>query len=399
MNLIEVKDKKSKKEFLEVARIIYKDDNIWVCPPDKTIEGIFDPAKNVFFRNGEACRWILKDEKGNLIGRVAAFINKNKAFNFDPPTGGMGFFECVNDKDAAFMLFDQCKEWLSERKIEAMDGPINFGENDNFWGLLVEGFTHPSYGMNYNFPYYKDLFEAYGFTSYFDQVSNHLNLRVPFPERFWKIADWIRKKPAYRYEHFTFAKAEKYIMDLKHIYDTTWVFHENFTPINADDLRARLKKVKQAVVEEFIWFVYHDEEPIAFLFMLPDVNQILKHLNGSMNLWAKLKFLYYKSRKTMTRARIVIMGVVPNFQKSGVESAIFWHLDQVLTKQYPEYHEVELSWVGDFNPKMRKLHESVGAVFAKNHLTYRKFFDEEREKTRSTIIPMDTKEKFVKGEK
>ena len=97
----------------------------------------------------------------------------------------------------------------------------------------------------------------------------------------------------------------------------------------------------------------------------------------------------------MTRARVVIMGVVPNFQKSGVESAIFWHLDQVLKKN-PEYHELELSWVGDFNPKMRKLHESVGAVFAKKHYTYRKHFDENREAVRSSIIPMDTKEKFVK---
>jgi len=163
MKLFEVNDKKTKKEFLDVARVLYKDDDVWVCPPDKTIDGIFDPDKNVFFNHGEACRWILKDDQGMLIGRVAAFINNKKAFNFDPPTAGMGFFECINDNDAAFMLFDKCKEWLSERKIEAMDGPINFGENDNFWGLLVEGFTHPSYGMNYNFPYYKDLFEAYGF--------------------------------------------------------------------------------------------------------------------------------------------------------------------------------------------------------------------------------------------
>lgn len=383
---------------MDVPRVLYKDDDIWVCPPDKTIEGIFDPKRNVFFKNGEACRWILKDDDGKLIGRVASFVNKNKAFNFDPPTGGMGFFECINDKEAAFMLFDKCKEWLSERKLEAMDGPINFGENDNFWGLLVEGYTHPSYGMNYNFPYYQELFEAYGFVPYYEQISNHLDLRKPFPERFWKIADWIRQKPDYTYEHFTFKNSEKYINDLKHIYDTAWVFHENFTPINADDLRAKLAKVKAAVKEEFIWFVYHDGEPIAFLFMLPDVNQILKHLNGKLNFWNKLRFIYLKYRKTMTRARVVIMGVVPNFQKSGVESALFWHLDKVMKKN-PEYHELELSWVGDFNPKMRKLHESVGADFAKKHYTYRKHFDPNRPPVRSSIIPMDTREKAVRDGK
>lgn len=395
MKLIEVNDKKTRKQFLDVPRILYKDDDIWVCPPDKTIEGVFDPARNVFFKNGEACRWILKDDKGNLIGRVAAFVNKNKAFKIDPPTGGMGFFECISNKEAAFKMFDKCKEWLTERKLEAMDGPVNFGENDNFWGLLVEGFTHPSYGMNYNFPYYQELFEAYGFVSYYEQISNHLDLHKPFPERFWKIADWIRQKPEYSYEHFTFRNSEKYINDLKHIYDAAWVFHENFTPINADDLRAKLAKVKVAVKEEFIWFVYHKDEPIAFLFMLPDVNQILKHLNGSLNFFNKLKFIYLKYRKTMTRGRVVIMGVVPNFQKSGVESALFWHLDKVMKKN-PEYSELELSWVGDFNPKMRKLHDSVGAVFAKKHYTYRLHFDPNRPPVRSSIIPMDTKEKAMR---
>jgi len=92
------------------------------------------------------------------------------------------------------------------------------------------------------------------------------------------------------------------------------------------------------------------------------------------------------------------MGVKPKFQKSGIESAIFWHLDKVM-KRKPHYTELELSWVGDFNPKMRALHESVGAVFAKKHVTYRCLFKEEAGHHRSTIIPRDTKEKALKREK
>jgi hypothetical protein len=160
-------------------------------------------------------------------------------------------------------------------------------------------------------------------------------------------------------------------------------------------LKRTMLNAKDIIDEEFIWFAYHQGEPIAFLIMFPDVNQILKHLDGKLTLKNKLKFLYLKKKNTMTRARITIMGVVPQFQKSGIESGIFWHLNQVMNRK-PWYTELELSWVGDFNPKMRALHESVGAKFAKKHITYRKLFADENINQRSIIIPVDTKEKFVK---
>ena len=130
MKIFEVVDKKAKKEFLDIARLIYKNDPNWVQLLDVQIEKIFDPKINVFFQNGEATRFVLKDDNGKLIGRIATFINRDKAFGFEQPTGGCGFFECINDKKAAFLLFDTAKEWLEKRKMKAMDGPINFGENE-----------------------------------------------------------------------------------------------------------------------------------------------------------------------------------------------------------------------------------------------------------------------------
>ncbi len=398
MKIFEVVDKKTRKEFLDTAKIIYKNDPNWVQPLDVQIEEIFDPKTNVFFQNGEATRFILKDDDGNLIGRIAAFINRDKAFGFDQPTGGCGFFECINDKKSAFLLFDTAKEWLEKKGMKAMDGPINFGENDNFWGLLVDGFTQPTIGMQYNPPYYKEIFESYGFKFYFEQVSNNLDLTKKFPERFWKIAGWVSKKPEYSFEHFSFSNMDKYINNFLEIYKDAWEFHENFKPINIDDVKVKLSDAKSFIKEEFIWFAYHEGEPIAFLVMYPDVNQIIKHLHGKLNLWSKIKFAWLRKRKTMTRARIVIMGVKPKYQRSGIESAIFWHLDKVMKKN-PEYTDVELSWVGDFNPKMRALHESVGATFAKRHITYRYLFNTNKEYHRSTIIPVDTKEKAIKKEK
>ncbi len=126
---------------------------------------------------GEAIRWILKDENGKTIGRIAAFFDRVRSYVYRQPTGGIGFFEVIENKDAAFTLFDTGKKWLSSHGMEAMDGPVNFGENDNNWGLLVDGFMQQGYGMPYHKKYYRDFFEAYGFRNYYEQYSYHREVR------------------------------------------------------------------------------------------------------------------------------------------------------------------------------------------------------------------------------
>lgn len=394
MRIITVDSKTTRRQFLEVVKLIYQNDSAYVRPLDVMIEEIFDPSKNEFYQHGEATRFLLLDESNQPIGRVGAFINRKKAFGFDQPTGGMGFFECINNQKAAFLLFDAAKEWLTQRGMEAMDGPINFGENDNFWGLLVEGFTHPAFGMQYNPPYYKTFFEAYGFVNYFEQVTNHLDLKKPFPERFWKIAGRVVSKPEYSFKPFRWKEQEQVIKDFKEVYDDAWQFHENFTPMNPDTLRKSLREAKPFLIEDLIWFAYCNNEPAAFLVMFPDVNQIIKHFNGSFNLWNKLRFLYYRWNNEMTRTRVVIMGVRPKYQRLGLESGLFWQLRDVVAGR-PYLEEMELSWVGDFNPRMRAIHEAVGAVFGKRHITYRYIFDAEKRNInkRANKIPFDNRNK------
>ncbi len=385
MQLVEVIEKNAKKAFHKIPHLIYRDDPNWACPLEGMVEDIFNPDKNPSFKNGKAVRWVLKNDDGKLIGRIAAFINFNKAYTYDQPTGGCGFFECINDQEAANMLFDVARGWLKKNGMEAMDGPINFGENYVNWGLLAKGFMPQGYGMPYNPGYYVKLFENYGFKIFFKQFSYHLDYSVPFPERFWKIAGWVANKPAYSFEHFDYKNAEKYIDDFAHIYDEAWRFHEHFQPLDKDDLRDFIKTSKAVIDPEFIWFAYHEGTPIALFVMIPDINQILRRLNGKLNMWNILKFIYYKKKRVMTRTRILIMGVVPKFQKSGIESAIFWHQDKLMLKK-PWYKEVELSWAGDFNPKIVSLYESVGGKHVKTHYTMRYLFDREKNFERAPVI-------------
>jgi len=385
MNITRVTDKKTRKQFLDAARLIYKDDKAWVCPFDKEIEAIFDPEKNPYFKHGKVERWILKDNDNNLTGRIAAFIDKNLAFTYDQPTGGMGFFECINDKGSAFLLFDTAKEWLREHGMEAMDGPINFGETDKYWGLLVDGFTHPSFEVPYNPSYYQELFESYGFLTYYKMEGFHLDITKPLDDRFMKIAEWVSKKPGYEFRHFTWKEQERFTKDFAEVFNEAWAsFKTNFEPLQADYIRTVLKKARAIIDEEFIWLAYFEGKPIAIYLMFPDMNMILKHLNGKLDLISMIRFLYLKKRNTMTRAKGLLMGVIPKYQNHGIESAFILKVREVFARK-PHYTEVEFSWVADFNPKMRKIFISVGSIPAKNYITYRYLFDRNKEFKRYPI--------------
>lgn len=373
MQMIEVKDIATQKTFLDVPRVIYKKDPLWVCPLNADIESIFDPAKNNFHQFGECTRWILKDDSGRLIGRIAAFINSKKAFYYEQPTGGCGFFECIDDQRAADILFDTAKNWLAERGMKAMDGPINFGENDMWWGLLVEGFTSPYYGMNYNPPYYKRLFEHYGFEVLYEQISNKLTRAKPFPERFTKIAEWVSKKPGVTLEHLQIKNLRKYATDFKEIYNDGWTDFENFTPITDATIMESFEKMKPIVDENLIWFAYVDGSPASFVLILPDTNELIRGLNGKLDLMGKLRFLWNKHVVKNKRMRAVIMGTKKQYQRFGLESALFIRLKEYTTPPN-QYKELEMSWVGDFNKQMLAIHEATGASFAKKHITYRHIF-------------------------
>ena len=387
MQLLEVVDKKTKKQFHQVPHIIYKNDPNWAAPLLGMVEGIFDPKKNKTFRNGKAIRWILVDDKGNLIGRIAAFINFNLAKTYEQPTGGCGFFECIDDQEAANKLFKAAADWNKENGMEAMDGPINFGENYVNWGLLVDGFIPQGFGMPYNPMYYEKLFRGFGFEVYFEQYCFHLDYTVPFPERFWKIAGWVAKKPQYQFKHFDFKQADKFIDDFCTVYDAAWSFHEHYKPLDPDDLYDFLTESKAILDPEMIWFAYAEDKPIAMFVMIPDINQILLKLNGKLDLPGILKFFYYKKKKVINRTRIFLMGVDPKYQRAGIESGIFWHQEQIMKKKsHRHYSEVELSWAGDFNPKIIAIYEATGAKKAKTHYTMRYLFDRSKKVTKAPMI-------------
>jgi GNAT superfamily N-acetyltransferase len=317
---------------------------------------------------------VVYDKSSRPIGRIAAFVNERKAFKTDPPTGGCGFFECVDDQQVADLLFDQARLWLATRGIGAMDGPVNFGENVMWWGLLIEGFTRPYYGMNYNPPYYQALFENYGFRILYEQISNRISIDKPFPDRFARIAEWAARRQGVRIEHLRMRDFGKYAQDFMDIYNNAWRHFENFTPVTLETVRENFEKMRPVMDERMVLYAYVNDDPASFLLVLPDTNELIDGLDGRLGLWGKLRFAWNRQTRKHRRMRAVIMGTKEEYRNQGLESALFIRLKEYVLP-LGHYEELELSWVGDFNTRMMSIHKATGAEMSKRHATLRFVFD------------------------
>ncbi len=378
MIIKEVISAADKQEFLLLPVRLYKNSPQWIRPLDKDIESVFDPEKNKTFRTGECIRWILKNENNETIGRIAAFYD-NKIINKgnDQPTGSFGLFECIDDQGAAFMLFDQCKQWLQSKGMEAMDGPVNFGNRDRWWGLLVEGYhLQPNYQCNYNPPFYKDFFEKYGFQVYFYQLTFGRAVNGPLDERLLEKAELIAKDPSYKFEYLKKKDWGTLANKIREVYNKAWANRGEIPELTDPQAKLIVKQMKPIMDEKLIWFGYYKNEPIAFFLSLPEVNQIFKHVNGKLDLLGKLKFAWNTLLKTNRKAFGVLFGVVPGHQGKGVDGAIIEAFRKVHQEQVKRYDDYEMNWIGDFNTKMIRVCEQINAPVVKRHATYRKLFDE-----------------------
>jgi len=376
MQIIEVNTSDLAKEFLRFPKKIYKNDPNYIRPWDHDINEVFDPNKNKWFREGEVIRFLLKNAEGEWIGRIAAFTHPKVERNVKTPTGGCGFFECINDQSAANLLFDTAKQWLQSKGKETMDGPINFGEQDKWWGLLVQGFDPPLYGMNYNPKYYQTLFETYGFQNYYNQLVFRYDLTKPAPERFHKAYEKLAKDPDFTFDHARKNNLAKYAEDFRIVYNEAWAkAHAGFKPMRKQQTAAIMKTLKPIMVEEALIFAYYKERPIGIFLSIPNLNEIIKHLNGQFGIWAKIKFMWHlKVAKSFRSLSAIIFGVIPEFQGKGVDAGLAVMGDRAFINK-GRFDFMELMWIGDFNPKMVNIAEQLETKRSKTLTTYRYHFD------------------------
>lgn len=372
MNAVKVTNDAEKREFLEFPPRLYKNDKNYIRPLNKDIQDVFDKKKNKFFKTGECERFLFKNTQNQTVGKVAVFVNKK--YKQEQPTGGIGFFDCINDQETANFIFDFCKNWLQERGMEAMDGSINFGERDKFWGIVTDGFDEPLYGMNYNLPYYKDLFENYGFQIYFNQLCYSRPVHGDVSRVFTVMHAKHAKNPAISAKPMKKNQLEKFAKDFTEVYNKAWADHGGGKEMEYAKTLKMFKAMKPVINEHISWFVYENEKPIAMWMNIPDLNQWFKYLRGKFGIWEKLKFLWVKKVRKNTKMVGIVFGVVPEWQRTGIDGYMIWEGTKHLRK-HTDFEVTELQWIGDFNPKMMKIAESLDTTVTRKLATYRYLFD------------------------
>lgn len=363
MQIIEVYDKASVTDFLKVNVLMNAGNPNYIRPLNNEVEEVFNPEKNKQFKYGKACRWVAKTDDGELVGRIAAFISSkyiNKGTDFI--TGCVGFFDCINDQATANLLFDTAKEWLIDCGAEAMDGPVNFGDRDKWWGLMVEGFDRePMYGMSFNPSYYESLFEGYGFRNYYNQYYYYMNVDDPLPTKFPERYEKFSKKPGYAAKHVKLSELDKYAGDFATVYNAAWAQHGEAKEITKEQVVKLFSKMKPIMDERVVWFAYYKEDPIAMFVNLPDLNQYFKHFNGRLGWLEKLHLIWMKWRGTNKQLTGLAFGVVPKYQALGVDSFLIYACGLHLQGK-GWYHRYEMGWAGDWNPKMYNIYKSLGEI-------------------------------------
>lgn len=379
MQIFEVNEAKTANEFIEVNILMNRNSKFYIRTLDNEIHDVFDEQKNKNFKYGAAKRWILKDEQGKLIGRIAAFVHTkyiNKGTDYK--TGGIGFFESINNQDAANMLFNTAKIWLQSQNMEAMDGPINFGERDKWWGLMVEGFNEePVYGMPFNPSYYQTLFENYGFKNYYNQYWYKMLIDEPLTTKFKERFDKFNNKPGYEAKHISLKNLEKHAEEFATVYNAAWAQHGEAKEVTKEQILKLFKTLKPIIDERVIWFAYFKGEPIAMFINVPDINQYFKHFNGKLNLLNKLKLVWLKKTGACKRLTGLAFGVIPKYQALGVDSYLIQACANVLQNKN-WYINYEMGWAGDWNPKMINIYKSLGGTQNRRMVTYRYIFDQKK---------------------
>ncbi len=361
------------RDFHRVLDVVYAKDPVFVHYIENDVEDVFSPEKNKLFNKGwQVQRWVAK--KGSEpVGRIAAFcriVEKDSMGNaIIADKGGIGFFDCVQDDIIAAQLFDTAENWLYQKGVGDIQAPINFGDRDSFWGLRIEGTTAPSYRENYHPAYYRQWFLSRGYEVEIEQFTYDIIEEKFNFERFSKIAERVTATGKYTFEFLDYNQLEKFTTDFVTIYNKAWSFHEDFEPLTNEALLKRFKSIKPAMPKEFAVFAYDQGEPIGLFISILELNLLFKSFKGKLGLWQKILFML--QRNSIRKAKGIVFGIIPSHHNLGIETGMIIKFHQGL-RALNRVDSMELSWIGDFNPKMISMLQSLGAYKTKTHHTFLK---------------------------
>lgn len=367
MNEIKIKSVQNKSDLMKFIKFqwsIYKNDPYWVPPLIMERKKLLDKTKNPFFKHAEI-EYYLAEREGIIVGRIAAIKNKIHLHHHNDENGFFGFFECINDQDVANALFDAARKWLKQKNLKGMLGPANPSSNDE-WGMLIDGFNDsPRILMTYNPKYYNQLCENFGMTKSKDLYAYKLeNHKVMASEKLKRVQQIARDRYKLNISQLDVKNFKNDLEKVKYVYNKAWAPNWGFIPMTDEQIDAMAKELKPLIEPSLVLFGEVGGKLVGFALVMLDYNELLKNMNGRLLPFNFLKL--FTQRKKIKWSRIITLGIIPEFQKKGLDSVFYWEIVN-------RAHEIgidlgEASWILEDNDMMNR---GANVMGGERYKTYR----------------------------
>jgi len=368
IEIIAVENAAELRAFIDLPWKLYAEYPHWVPPLKKEVRRLLDPHRHPFWEFS-ARRLFLARRGAEPVGRIAGIIDRHHNQFHHENMGSWGFFECADDQEAAAALFSAVETWVRQQGMTFMRGPLSPSTNYET-GLLIEGFNYPPVlNMAYQPPYYLGLIEACGFTKEKDLLAFLIDGAYQLPEWMERLAERLVQKKGIRIRRFRPKAEDAEFALIREIYNACWSGNWGFVPLSDNEMRDIQKSVMKFTDPDLTFFIDYEDEPAAVCVIFPDMNPMLKRLNGRIGLLGMLKFLLY--RREIRGLRCLMFGIKDEFRQLGIPMLAFQHIYDIARKQ-KQYQYLEMGWTLEDNESINSLLEEAGAKRYKKYRIFRK---------------------------
>ncbi len=369
----QVQTRQDIEDFIRLPFKLYQGDPNWVPFLLSERRKFLDPKHNPFFDHADVALWLARRD-GQVVGTISSHIDHLHNQVHDEKIGMFGLFETVNDYAVAEALFSTARDWVRERGMMALRGPLSFSQNHEC-GLLIDGFDGPPVVMmTYNPPYYIEFCERFGLSKAMDLYAYTGDLvqfgedPSRFPPKLLRVTEKVKKRLGITIRSVDMKNYAQEIERAEHVYNLAWEKNWGFVPMTDAEIEKTAIDLKQILDSDLAILAEIDGQPVGVSVAIPDANQVLKHLNGRLFPLGWLKALWYA--RQITRARLMIMGVVSEYRGRGIESLLMFETLKATVKN--GYQTIEMSWILENNEIMNRITLNIGQAYGAHvYRTYR----------------------------
>jgi GNAT superfamily N-acetyltransferase len=361
------------EDFIRFPFELYREDPNWVPFLLGEQRKFLDPGHNPFFDHADVALWMAR-RNGQVVGTISSHIDHLHNQVHEEKVGMFGLFETVSDYAVAEALFSTARDWVSQQGMTALRGPLSFSQNHEC-GLLVDGFDgQPVVMMPYNPRYYIDFYERFGLTkamdlyAYIGDLAQFGGDPSKLPAKLIRVTEKVKQRLGITIRSVDMKNYHEEIERAEHVYNLAWEKNWGFVPMTGAEIEKTAIDLKQIIDPNLAILAEIDGQPVGVSVAIPDANQVLRHLNGRLFPFGWLKALWYARR--ITRARLMIMGVVQEYRGRGIEAILLFEMLKGAVMN--GYQTVEMSWILENNEMMHRIVLNAGAPYgARIYRTYR----------------------------